>query len=73
MKSFESNKDLSGLNTNNNIEPHLTTENRLSKLNQGRGSSDGFTGQSSWVPFVRRTLSRQTMRWNSNIFIGEKV
>lgn len=51
----------------NHLELHLTTENRLQKFNQGQKSSDGFDGHSPWIPFVRRTLSRQTKRWNSEI------
>lgn len=52
---------------------HPTPFHKLYNLYFSSVSSDEFLGQSSWIPFVRRTRSRRTMSWNSRNLCGEKA
>lgn len=51
---------------------HLTTFSMPRVLKLNPESSDGFTGQGSWIQFVRRAWSRQTKSSNSTNYRGQK-
>lgn len=57
----------------NYLAHHLTTEDRMNKYDQVPEPSEESEGQSSWILFVGRTCSRQTMRWNSEFVAVEKL
>jgi hypothetical protein len=55
------------------FERHLTTITKSLNLDFSPASSDGSIGQSSWIQFVRRALSRQTKIQDSGTHLSHHL